>query len=437
MVQLRCLTTGDSTSLSFKLTYPENSQFVVVVSDSSGFGTGGTSVAAQVQTGSDDSTCYDFAQASPPFTFSITPANQLVQCSSTRIWWDPNQTQGNVQFYGVIPGGQSFQLNQGTLSTVKNEGYGFNWIVPVRASTTVLLVGGDNRGIGAAGWTQQNIELGDNTCLDSSSPSSTPGSPAGGAYPTGSNGAGTGSGGNGGNGGNTIDSSRRKTNLGTIVGGAVGGGVALIVILLVGFCFIRRRWSSTPKHRPIDLLQDHDEEYIPQLYQPKSFRVPDSNIMSSSYEPRSYDPYESIQASTTASLLRSGPDATAMSSFYGSQSYDPYELTQASTASPPLRSGSDAIAMSSYGRQSYGPLESMEASASTFLLQSNTLDPHGLGVGSNSGSSQTQNSSQVPEKSRPVRIVFHDDAGIAEEEEERRIPEIIEFPPAYSNIQNS
>ena len=96
-------------------------------------------------------------------------------------------------------------MNQGTLSTVKSEGYGFNWIVPVRTSTTVLLVGGDNRGIGAAGWTQQNINLGDHsTCLNSSSPSSTPGSPAGGAYPTGSNGAGTG----GGNGGNTIDNSR-------------------------------------------------------------------------------------------------------------------------------------------------------------------------------------------------------------------------------------
>jgi hypothetical protein len=194
---------------------------------------------------------------------------------------------------------------------------------------------------------------------------------------------------------------RRKTNLGAIVGGAVGGGVALIAILLVGFCFIRCKRLPTQKHRPIDLLQDQYEGFIPQLYQPESFQVPDSTTMSS-YESQSYDPYESIQASTTASLLRSGPDA---------------------------------IAMSSYGRQSYEPHESTEASASTFLLQSNTLDPHGLGVGSSSGLSQTPNSSRVQEQLRPVHSVYHDDAGIVEEG--RRIPEIIEFPPAYSNIRNN
>jgi hypothetical protein len=118
----------------------------------------------------------------------------------------------NVQFYGVIPGGQSFQLNQGTLTTVANEGLGFNWTVPVRVSTTVLLAGGDSRGIGSAGSIQQNVQQGEstvnNTCLGSSSPSSTPGSPAGGAYPTGSNGVGTGGGnGSGGNNGGNGSSS--------------------------------------------------------------------------------------------------------------------------------------------------------------------------------------------------------------------------------------
>lgn len=92
-----------------------------------------------------------------------------------------------------------------------NEGLGFNWTVPVRVGTTVLLAGGDGRGIGSAGSIQQNVQQGEsainNTCLDSSSPSSTPGSPAGGAYPTGSNGVGTGGGGNGSNGGSNNSSS--------------------------------------------------------------------------------------------------------------------------------------------------------------------------------------------------------------------------------------
>jgi len=179
---------GTSTTLSFQLNYPENSQFVVVVSDSTGFGTGGTSVAAQVQTGSSDSSCYGTTQVSPDFSFSITPANQLVQCVDTRIWWDPAAVQGNPQFYGVIPGGQSFQIQQGNLSTVPEKGYGFDWTVPVRVGTTVMILGGDDRGIGTAGSTTLTVQAGiaavNNTCLNDSSPSSTAGTPAGGSYPT-------------------------------------------------------------------------------------------------------------------------------------------------------------------------------------------------------------------------------------------------------------
>jgi len=96
---------GASTSTTFQLTYPENSQFVIVVSnpignaverevkagklpqvsDNTGFGTGGASVAVQVQTGSNDSSCYGDSNSNPPFTFSTTPDNQLSQCTQTRV----------------------------------------------------------------------------------------------------------------------------------------------------------------------------------------------------------------------------------------------------------------------------------------------------------------------------------------------------------------
>lgn len=370
---------GDSTSLSFQLTYPENSQFVVVVSDSSGFGSGGTSTAAQVQTGSSDSSCYGDTQVAPAFSFSTEPANQLVQCSPIRIWWDPTQTQGNVQFYGVIPGGQSFQLNQGTLTTVANEGLGFNWTVPVRVSTTVLLAGGDSRGIGSAGSIQQNVQQGEstvnNTCLGSSSPSSTPGSPAGGAYPTGSNGVGTGGGnGSGGNnGGNGSSSSGSKSNTGAIVGGVIGGVVAIIAILLVCLFFIRRRRLHTKeKINPVDLLQADGEDgapgrgELPQFYQPEPFLVPDPSVTSQGRE--SYDHRQSMQTSTTTELLRSG-----------------------------------------------------------------TPDPHGLGVGSVSGSNQTRKSRLGPAQLRPVNIIQHDDAGDVDEGDHAQ--DTIELPPAYTNIR--
>lgn len=67
-----------------------------------------------------------------------------------------------------------------------------------------MIVGGDDRGNGTAG-SIFNVVLGgtlnDASCLSSNSPSSTPGSPAGGSYPTSSTGAGVG-GGSGGSGGN-------------------------------------------------------------------------------------------------------------------------------------------------------------------------------------------------------------------------------------------
>lgn len=105
---------GDASSLSFRLNYPANSQFVAVVSrhslpstgnrphvltrsqvsDNSGFGTGGTSVAANVMNSS-DTTCFNASQTvSPDFPFNINPPNQVVQCSPSRLWWNTDQVQG-------------------------------------------------------------------------------------------------------------------------------------------------------------------------------------------------------------------------------------------------------------------------------------------------------------------------------------------------------
>lgn len=104
---------GDASAASFQLNYPANSQFVAVVSlssfnpransipppppqvsDNSGFGTGGTSVAANVLNSS-DTTCFNASQSvSPDFPFNINPPNQVVQCSPSRLWWNASQIQG-------------------------------------------------------------------------------------------------------------------------------------------------------------------------------------------------------------------------------------------------------------------------------------------------------------------------------------------------------
>lgn len=88
--------TGSDTSISFQLKYPEDSQFVAVVSDSTGFGSGGTSGVVTVLAG-DSSSCYSISSpVTPSWVYSLAP-NSLTQCSGTRIWWDP--TAGLVQGY--------------------------------------------------------------------------------------------------------------------------------------------------------------------------------------------------------------------------------------------------------------------------------------------------------------------------------------------------
>ena len=94
-------------------------------------------------------------------------------------------------FQGVIPGGQSFSIPVGETSTKVGSGVGFNWTPDVRIGTTFLLVGGDDRGLGVAGSNLFTIQQGASSCLNSTSPSSTAGSPAGGSYPTSTDGSGT------------------------------------------------------------------------------------------------------------------------------------------------------------------------------------------------------------------------------------------------------
>lgn len=100
-------------------------------------------------------------------------------------------------FQGVIPGGQSFAIPRGKITQVPEQGRGFTWVPNVRGGTTLMIVGGDDRGNGTAGSVLFVVSSGINnnsTCLDQNSPSSTAGTPAG-SYPTGGSGVGGGGGG--------------------------------------------------------------------------------------------------------------------------------------------------------------------------------------------------------------------------------------------------
>ncbi|KAJ6470062.1 hypothetical protein C8R47DRAFT_1222691 [Mycena vitilis] len=371
--------TGTSSKISFKLNYPANSQFVAVVSDSTGFASGGTSVGVQVGSSS-DSSCFDASKnVSPDFVYSIVPTGVITQCESTRIWWDPANVQGTPKFQGVIPGGVSFEIPQGSITQVAEQGTGFSWTPPLRGMTTLLLVGGDNRGNGTAGSTLYTVNSGinnDNSCLNSTSPSSTAGNPAGGSYSTSSSGAGTsgssgsssgsgssGSGGSGNDGGS-------KTNVGAIAGGVVGGVAGLLAVLLLALFFLRRRrLHHKEKFRPDLLMTDEGDEgatgprnnELPQFYQPEPFMVEDPT-------------------SGRASLGgRTNSDGRPIS-----------------TAISESRSGTPDPSISMSGRTGKSaPMRQM----------------------------------------RPVNIIQHADAGPSGAPPPEEEPETVELPPAYTNIR--
>ncbi|KAF7316292.1 hypothetical protein MIND_00147900 [Mycena indigotica] len=306
--------------ISFKLNFPANSQFVAVLSDKSGFASGGTSVGVLV-TGSGDASCFDASKnVAPAFFYNIEPGGVIAQCVSTRIWWDPSAVQGTPHFQGVIPGGQSFEIPGNNPTTVPNQGLGFNWVPPLRGGTTLLLVSGDNRGNGSGGSSPYTVGSGpnnDNSCLNSDSPSSTPGNPAGGSYQTSTNAP--------------SNNSGHETNVAAIAGGVVGGVVALLAICLIMFFFMRRRRlraEEKSKIRP-DLLQaDEGDEGgasgVPQYYQPEPYLMAESTVGRSSLGGLTSDDRRFSQTDTDGRPLstllsdtasRSGtPDPSNMSS---------------------------------------------------------------------------------------------------------------------------
>ncbi|KAJ3555239.1 hypothetical protein NM688_g2686 [Phlebia brevispora] len=385
--------TGNATSQSFQLNYPANSQFVAVVGDQNGFSSGGTSGAVTVLS-SDDSSCFNPTQGvEPGFFYSLVPSS-LTQCQPTRIWWDPTAgVQGTPVFRGIIPGGQSFDIPQGNLTQVPEEGTGLSWTTDVRAGTTVMVLGGDNRGPGTGGSSTYIVNYGtDSSCLNDASPSSTAGPPAGGSYPTSTSDSDTGS---------TSPANNHNSHTGAIVGkwcltypnvhlfdpflliaqGALWGGVGgfLVVCLAAWFLWRRQRTQKTQKERPVDLLQDQEgdgdhDTSLPQYYQPEPFVLPEPTVASSSV---------------------TGDPETAMAS--GMRPSIDHRLSQYSTTT---------------GEGAGLPTRPVTPSqASTYMRKS-----------------------PAPPSFRPVNIIQHDDAGPSEYMSQLE-PETIELPPAYTNIR--
>lgn len=357
------------------------------MSDSKTFGSGGTSGAAIV-TNSSDATCFDpKTNVQPNFFYNLEPANQIVQCTSTRIWWDPSLVKGNPTIYGVIPGGESFNIPYSSPTTVANQGVGFNWTPKLRTGTTILLGAGDDRGLGSGGSVLYIVSAGTNPstgCLDNSSPSSTAGSPAGGSYPTSTEEAESSKNGGGSN-----------SNAGPIAGGVVAG-VAVICAFILVLIFFRRRKRFHNQHSKerTDLFTDNEwpdsarEGEIAHLAAPEPYIVPT--------EP-----------------AHSEVGSTVPGSHYG---YG-------------VGNGAGGLRPSTERRMS-----TVSASTDGDLLRPTTPGTSTSGAGTSAWGGMSNASRKTPQGPtlRPVNIIQHEDAGAPDEPEGE---ETVELPPAYTNLR--
>ncbi|WVQ63972.1 uncharacterized protein L199_002130 [Kwoniella botswanensis] len=232
-----------STEYSFQLQQPAGLDFLVTMSDSQGFGTGGTTSVLTVGS-SDDSSCVP-SSLNYDFTFAISPDSNPTSCSSMSITWLENATEP-VSLFGLIPHGTAFQIPIDQSST------SYDWTVDIKENTQFLLFMSDSGQYQTGGSTDlYRVQSGGNdSCITSSSPTTASGdsmtyatsataqpsasvSGVGGSSQGGSSGSGGGS----------------STNTGAIVGGTLGGVAFLVLLALLLFFCIKRKARSKDDSR--------------------------------------------------------------------------------------------------------------------------------------------------------------------------------------------
>ncbi|CAE6533378.1 unnamed protein product [Rhizoctonia solani] len=362
------------TTDSFIFNYPAASRFVAIMSDATGFGTGGTSAIVAVGGTGTKSDCLQSSASAPQFYLYLDPP-QLTQCGSANISWGPGpggQPVGRVSLYNIVIGGQSSAFNIASGATE------VDWTVNIRTNTTIMFVAGDSRGPGTGGSTELlTIGSGSSSCIDSSSPSSTQQPPAGGINTAG-----------GSTPTSTPSSGGGSSNIGAIVGGVIGGVAGIVIILLVLLFFYRRhkhhKNSGTRPMKPdlIDPSEDrqHTGEERAGLYEPDPFIMPPPEI--------------DLETSSRHSVYTAHDGGAPRPSM--------------SNTAP--------------GGHARAPSRLSVTSASEF----GGVPPSSQG---------TRKSGMPPTAFRAVNFIQHDDAGEATTPD-AQVPETIELPPAYTDFRS-
>ncbi|KAK4686697.1 hypothetical protein P7C73_g3422, partial [Tremellales sp. Uapishka_1] len=233
--------TNATGSYTFTLDEPSGLEFIAAMSDSTGFGTGGTTSVLTVGSSSDTS-CLN-TNLLYDFFFSVDPTSNPAQCSSQAITWENNVTLP-VGAYGFIPSGSAFSIPiQQSTSDIT-----YDWTVDIASGTQYLILMADDGTYKTGGSTSlMTVQSGSTSCMNSSSPhsgaatTSSSSSASASSTPSSSSVAGIGGSSSGGTSGTTANDTSSKSNTGAIVGGTVGGVAFLVLLALLLLCCIRRR----------------------------------------------------------------------------------------------------------------------------------------------------------------------------------------------------
>ncbi|CCM05205.1 uncharacterized protein FIBRA_07414 [Fibroporia radiculosa] len=240
---------------------------LAVMSDASGFGSGGVSDVIHVGPPAGSSQC-NAATGHPDFTFQTNSA--LAQCRAYTFSAYTGAVQP-INITGLIPGGTSFVLDPPDGST------SYSWMTDLSAGTSVVFFMEDSQGRQGGSTQLYTVGLSDeSTCLTGSYPSSLAVQPSA----TTSSGAST----------SILSASTSSTTssesatakssvmpIGAIAGAVVGGVLGLVVAALLAILLVRRNRNNTihygdeavpyrggrDKHETIDPADETGDEMYP------------------------------------------------------------------------------------------------------------------------------------------------------------------------------
>ncbi|KAF8560298.1 hypothetical protein OG21DRAFT_1480124 [Imleria badia] len=234
--------------------FTKGAQFLLTMSDATGFGTGGTSELLTVGAPVGSASC-NTSDPALPFSFSLP--SSLEQCSAYVF----NGYDGAilpVTITGFIPGGDVFFLNPPSTGT------SFTWVADVAAGTTVIFTMTDAQGHSGGSSDTETVALSNTaSCLSANSPSSTASIPS--STTTSSSTS------------SPMQTSKSSgVSSGIIAGAAVGAVGVITAIIALAACYLKRRrygrlpygLAPTRKRRPnsVDLDPDNDNFQQPPIF---------------------------------------------------------------------------------------------------------------------------------------------------------------------------